>query len=207
MHHSYTDYYILFTHYCMQIYYVCIMHLYIFRLQLAFLWHKGEGPLRPRTNFHSHFRLPVLNNYLPHIVYSLHSFGAILATNYFKIKFILMVTTILINFLILFTIEVKCVLIHTYIHTYIHMYIHTYICTYIHTYVHTYVHMYVRTFSTFTCYILHLGIIISINCGWIWNTLYNETDSSLVHLHSFHPLVYSHFIILESEGRWSIIYC
>ncbi len=82
----------------------------MYSLQVAFLWHKGEGRLQHRSflslSRRMMFKQPDVSVYIPRIVYSVGSIGSLLANSYYKIKKMLVVTTLLINMLILVSIEV-----------------------------------------------------------------------------------------------------
>ena len=74
------------------------------RSQISFLWHKGEGPIRPSGNDASCFaasRIPKITSYMPNIVYSFRSFTSVLACNYYRLRSLLLVVTLLINLLLL----------------------------------------------------------------------------------------------------------
>ena len=74
------------------------------RSQIAFQWHKGEGPIRPRADDGTGFagsRVPNITSYMPKIVYSFRSFTSILACNYYRLRSLLLMMTMLINLLLL----------------------------------------------------------------------------------------------------------
>lgn len=78
-------------------------HLYLnaYRRQLAYLRHKGEGPLPvPSISPQSSSLLPrlmTIDSYIPSIVHSLRSWSAILACNYYHLRKIVLVNTFIIN--------------------------------------------------------------------------------------------------------------
>ena len=100
------------------------------RLQLEFLWHNGEGPLRPRS-----FSIlsPLLLNsaafthYLPSIVHSLRSWSAILACNYYRLRKLTLVITLFVNILLLMF--KVCIAYMLLVSTCMYVAIYRYCCT------------------------------------------------------------------------------
>ena len=88
---------------CNHVAYINVVFVLV-RLQLAFLWHKGEGPLHPSSLppvSPTIMNLVTYTNYLPSIAHSLRSWSTILASNYYRLRKLLLVITMFVNILLL----------------------------------------------------------------------------------------------------------